>query len=162
MVRIGPFFLDLKTTDKLEFTAWIEVNSTFGSRGISIWKFVGQIAPPPPPPPAWLGLSLGCENNLFLFLCSFVQSVIVSWPFFYRTCLMVRCAVLLTIKVSHLKNCWKIFFLDWIFQCGPPRVYLLPIYLYCGHIRLDDWIEYIITWPQLPRQIFNILQCSYS
>ena len=58
------------------------------------------------------GLSWGCENNLFLFLCSFVQSVIVSWPFFYRTCLMVRCAVLLTIKVSHLKNCWEIFFLD--------------------------------------------------
>ena len=42
------FFLDLETTDKLEFTAWFEVNPTFGSRGISIWKFVGQICPPPP------------------------------------------------------------------------------------------------------------------
>ena len=28
------FFLDLKTTDKLEFTAWSEVNPTFGSRAI--------------------------------------------------------------------------------------------------------------------------------
>ena len=31
----GPnwsIFLDLKTTDKLEFTAWFEVNPTFGSR----------------------------------------------------------------------------------------------------------------------------------
>ena len=30
------FFSDLKTTDKLEFTAWLEVNPTFESRGISI------------------------------------------------------------------------------------------------------------------------------
>ena len=28
--------LDLETTDKLKFTAWLEVNPTFGSRGISI------------------------------------------------------------------------------------------------------------------------------
>ena len=37
MVQIGQFyFLDLETTDKLEFTAWFEVNPTFCSRGISV------------------------------------------------------------------------------------------------------------------------------
>ena len=34
--KLVNFFLDLETPDKLEFTAWSEVNSTFGSRGISI------------------------------------------------------------------------------------------------------------------------------
>ena len=28
------FLLDLETSDILEFTAWFEVNATFGSRGI--------------------------------------------------------------------------------------------------------------------------------
>ena len=36
MVRIGQFFLDLKTTDTLECTARFEVNLTYGSRGITI------------------------------------------------------------------------------------------------------------------------------
>ena len=35
------FFIDLKTTDELKFTAW--VNPTFCSRGISAWKLVGHI-----------------------------------------------------------------------------------------------------------------------
>ena len=36
-------FLYLETTD----TAIFEANPTFGSRRISIWKFLGQICPPP-------------------------------------------------------------------------------------------------------------------
>ena len=47
MVRIGQFFLDLGITDKLEFTAWFEVNPTFGSRAIIILKTGGLICPPP-------------------------------------------------------------------------------------------------------------------
>ena len=48
MVQIGNFFyIDLKTTDKLEFTAWFEVNRTFGSGGISLRNCVGHICPPP-------------------------------------------------------------------------------------------------------------------
>ena len=42
------FFIDLWTTDKLEFTAWFEVNRTFGSRAIIILKTGGLILPPPP------------------------------------------------------------------------------------------------------------------
>ena len=34
--ELVKFFLDLETTDKLEFTALFEVNPTFGSRGISV------------------------------------------------------------------------------------------------------------------------------
>ena len=34
--ELANFFLDLETTDEFEFTAWFEVNPTFGSRGISI------------------------------------------------------------------------------------------------------------------------------
>ena len=33
--ELVSFFLDLETTDKLQFTAWFEVNTTFGSKGIS-------------------------------------------------------------------------------------------------------------------------------
>ena len=44
---ISGVLIDLKTMDKLEFTAWIGVNPTFGSRGISVWKLVGHICPPP-------------------------------------------------------------------------------------------------------------------
>ena len=29
--ELAHFLLDLETTDKLEFTAWFEVNPTFGS-----------------------------------------------------------------------------------------------------------------------------------
>ena len=37
MVRIGQKkFIDHKLTAKLEFTAWFEVNPTFGYRGISV------------------------------------------------------------------------------------------------------------------------------
>ena len=46
---IGQYFhLDLLTTDKLKFSAWFEVNPSFGSKGISCWNFVGHICPPPP------------------------------------------------------------------------------------------------------------------
>ena len=50
MVQIGQFFLDLKTMNKLEFTAWFEVNPTFGSRGLKAFEdFGGKFAPPPSP-----------------------------------------------------------------------------------------------------------------
>ena len=45
--KLVNFFLDLGTTDKLEFTAWSEVDPTFGSRAIIIWKMGGLILPPP-------------------------------------------------------------------------------------------------------------------
>ena len=48
------FYIDLYTTDKLEFRAWFELNRTFGSGGISFRNFVGHICPPPP-----LSLGLG-------------------------------------------------------------------------------------------------------
>ena len=41
-------FLDLETTDELEFTAWFEVNLTFGTIGISIYEICGVNLPPPP------------------------------------------------------------------------------------------------------------------
>ena len=34
--KLVKSYSDLKTTDKLEFTAWFEVNPTFGSRGIRV------------------------------------------------------------------------------------------------------------------------------
>ena len=58
MVRIGQFFLDLKTTDKLEFTAWSEVNPTFGSRAIIFETLVGLYPPPP------VGMGLGLNTKL--------------------------------------------------------------------------------------------------
>ena len=39
--------IGLKATDKLEFTAWFEVNRTFGSGDITILILDGPIAPPP-------------------------------------------------------------------------------------------------------------------
>ena len=48
MVQIGQFFyIDLYTTDKLEFRALLELSRTFGSGGISFRNFVGHICPPP-------------------------------------------------------------------------------------------------------------------
>ena len=41
------FFLDLETTDKLEFTAWFEVNRTSGCGEIIIYIFRGPFGPPP-------------------------------------------------------------------------------------------------------------------
>ena len=55
MVQIGQFFfLDLGTTEKLEFTAWSEVNLTFGSIAIIFRNTGGLIWPPP----VGLGLKL--------------------------------------------------------------------------------------------------------
>ena len=46
MVQIGQLFsFDLETTDKLEFTAWFEVNRTFSSRDIPILILDGLFGP---------------------------------------------------------------------------------------------------------------------
>ena len=48
MVQTDQYFqIGLQTTDKLKFTAWFEVNPTFGSRDISFLKSEGQICPSP-------------------------------------------------------------------------------------------------------------------
>ena len=47
-VQSDQFFqIDLKTTDKLKFTAWFEVNPTFGSGDIRFLKPGGPFGPPP-------------------------------------------------------------------------------------------------------------------
>ena len=43
------FLIGLKTNHKLKFTAWFEVNPTFGSRDIRLLKPGGESFPPPPP-----------------------------------------------------------------------------------------------------------------
>ena len=48
MVRIGDFFfLDLETTEKLEFTVWFDVNPTFGCGEIRLLKPGGPFGPHP-------------------------------------------------------------------------------------------------------------------
>ena len=47
MVQTDQFFyIGLQTTDKLKFTAWFEVNLTFGSREIRLLKPGGPFGPP--------------------------------------------------------------------------------------------------------------------
>ena len=49
MVQTDQFFyIGLSTKDKLKFTAWFEVNPTFGSREIRLLKPGGPFGPPPP------------------------------------------------------------------------------------------------------------------
>ena len=47
-VQIDQFFMDLKTTDKLKYTACFEVNWTSGCREIITLICCGPFGPPPP------------------------------------------------------------------------------------------------------------------